>query len=254
MPTVHFRGTVLPALFNLEIHLPPILWKPRDPQPADPKVVITLNVANSQIDIACELEEFDFNIQGPMVYVRAGDIASAAVDCFCFARGLGQTIVLHTFVDANGNESPIARRNEQLPALCTAFTLDSDSYTEALTIVTREPALLLAMNDLVSTLTQHHLAPINCGRVIDGIRNLISPPGTDSSQGWENMRCALNFSGEYLKFVTNLSIAPRHGDRSAVSREDSGEAINRCWRAMNRFLEFRKRGNLALAPPDFPLL
>lgn len=78
---------------------------------------------------------------------------------------------------------------------------------------------------------------------------------SDSRRGaWAAMQAALNISESYQKWVTDLSAKPRHADRSYQTGIDVREALKRTWTIMNRFLEYRRRGNIPLTPPEFPKL
>jgi len=69
------------------------------------------------------------------------------------------------------------------------------------------------------------------------------------------MRQYLNIDHAYLKFITDVSTAPRHGKRvGATSQKDFDETITRSWVVMNRFLEYKKRGDKQLPLAAFPLL
>lgn len=254
MLTVHFKGTVLPDIFKLQIHVPGIQWKPRVPTDADPEAIFIIDIVDSQIDVTCQIEKFDFDIQGPMVYIRASDLTTAAVDCLSFTKGWGQTVFFHTYVDPHGKESPLTPMNPALAAHCTAFDFTSGTgFHDAISLLTSDVSLLLAMNDLVSALTRNHLAPINCGRVLDGLRKIVAPdlkPGA----GWTRLQGIVNVDRTYTEWVSELSTGPRHGDRKHISGAEINEAVKRCWIVMNRFLEYRKRGDTSLPILEFPIL
>jgi len=68
------------------------------------------------------------------------------------------------------------------------------------------------------------------------------------------MRDNLNVSQQFLEFITDHSIGPRHGDVLDIPFSIINELIRRSWIVMNRFLEFKKRGDQKLPSSDFPLL
>jgi hypothetical protein len=68
------------------------------------------------------------------------------------------------------------------------------------------------------------------------------------------MRDSLNIDQPYLEFITEHSKGPRHGDVKGSTFSATRETIKRSWIVMNRFLEFRKRGNRPLSLSEFPLL
>jgi len=79
-------------------------------------------------------------------------------------------------------------------------------------------------------------------------------PGEKTGEQWAKMRSALNLTEEYLKYITDLSKGPRHGERTRIEGESTTEITRRSWIIMNRFIEYRKRGNQDLPTSDFPLL
>jgi hypothetical protein len=112
----------------------------------------------------------------------------------------------------------------------------------------------MALRDLIDANTLPHIGITNCGRVLDGIRRMISPGENDRARGWAAMQSALNISRSYQEWVTALAANPRHGDRSYISGADTTEVVRRTWSVMNRLLEYRRHGNKPLTAPDFPLL
>ena len=68
------------------------------------------------------------------------------------------------------------------------------------------------------------------------------------------MQAALNISRPYQQWVTSLSANPRHADRSHITGANTTEALSRTWSLMNRFLEYKRRGDKPLSAPDFPVL
>jgi hypothetical protein len=68
------------------------------------------------------------------------------------------------------------------------------------------------------------------------------------------MHKALNITRDYQQYITDQSKGPRHGDPQFVEGTITREVSMRTWSIMNRFLEYRKRGNQPLMGPDFPLL
>jgi hypothetical protein len=118
-----------------------------------------------------------------------------------------------------------------------------------------DPSVFLAVNDLIASIAVSHHAAINCGRVIETIREVMTPSGADRKRGWEAMQQNLNLNLTYLKFITEVSTAPRHGKRTgATSQKNFTETVNRSWIVMNRFLEYKKRAHKQLPLAEFPLL
>ena len=121
-------------------------------------------------------------------------------------------------------------------------------------LVVTDPALFQALDDLIVSITLPHHSTVNCARAIEGLRHLIAAPDATVSQAWEQMRNALQLDRSFLQLITDTSAAPRHGNRIHISGSITTEIVRRSWLIMDRFLEYRKRGNTPLPATDFPTL
>lgn len=256
MPIVHLKGKVLPyaphAFLIESKNLPELNWTD---QRAGQVMKIATRIEASIIDIKFDLDVFDENDISSLL-MRAWDLARAAVDLCSFKVGWGLSVTIDTLVKPDGTESTILPKMETLAPYSTAVD-SSDPKVNNLDIcyrlVVKEPALFMALNDLIVSISLPHHAAVNCARVIEGLRKLIAPE-KDRSKAWPIMRASLNIEQTYLTYVTDLSTAPRHGDREWIPGPTVIEATKRAWIVMNRFLEFRKRGNQPLPLAEFPLL
>jgi hypothetical protein len=257
MPVVIFKGTVRPVVHKLSIsRLPKVRYGWPD---QDLTVDFTVKIAESRLEVECDVTRFDKTQHLSMLAMHAYHLSSAAVDSFCFYRGIGLTVFLELFVNVDGTETNLAAHSEEVGGLCTAFNLDPSYHgpnnIEAMySLVVRDRLLLLAMNDLIVPISRFDLAAVNCARAIEALRTSMTPVDMDRTQGWIVMQQNLNVGEAYLKFVTSLSTGPRHGNRRAPEAGQQAEIIKRAWVIMNRFLEFRKRGDQPLPVSEFPLL
>ena len=123
-------------------------------------------------------------------------------------------------------------------------------------IIMAEGSLYMALNDLILANTLPHHGPQNCGRVLDALCRLVTPADNkgDRKKMWPVFREMLRLERQYVDFVMQASEGPRHGDRTFVPGNLSMIVTVRTWRIMNRFLEFRKRGNQPLPESEFPWL
>lgn len=257
MPTVFFRGTVRPPIFKLNVDRMPMIrfgW-PDGNLTAD----FTITIKDSKVEVRCDVTRFDKEEHLSMLAMHANDLSSAAIDSFCFFYGFGLRVFLEIFIDADGNQTALTAKTEEVAGLCKAFNLDPshvgpDNFEAMIRLVVKERPLLLALNDLIVPISQFNLATINCARAIEGLRAAMSSPEWSREKQWEFMRSQLNISKEYLGFVIGLSADPRHGKRKAPEVGEQAEVIRRAWVVMDRFLEFRKRNNQQLPTDDFPPL
>jgi hypothetical protein len=254
--TVHFLGLVLPQERGVSIgYDPTIQWK--EPALLDFEPAFVVHIKQSNVDVECRLDTFRVERYAPL-YIRAFDLARAAVDLVAFSTGASLTVIFTKFVHPDGKQEPIAPQNSALGALCTAFRINAPStdksFDQVFKIVVGDHELFMALRDLIDANTLPHIGIINCGRVLDGIKRMISPGEKDQARAWAAMQSALNISRPYQQWVTDLSANPRHADRSHITGADTTEALKRTWSVINRFLAFRKQGNKPLTAPDFPML
>jgi len=217
----------------------------------------TIEVKGASVDVKCVLDRFE---RDQLVHVHkiAYDLARASLNLISFATGLGLAVVFDQFVDADGATTAFIIHHPLLAQLCTAYSLaDSKNVfrvDEIMKIVFAEPALFLALDDLITATSLHHLVVINAARAIEGLRHAMAQPGMSRGQAWELFRLNLNIAEGYLHLITDTSQSGRHGEGKYIPGSMTVEITNRSWTIMNRFLEFRKRGNQRLSLADFPLL
>lgn len=257
MATIHFTGRVLPSVLKITLQdVPQVRWQATD---IGLDMTFTISITDSIVDIECEANRFNQSDVLPL-YMRALDLARASVDLVAFAGGYGATVFLDTIITPEGSSSAIFPESPEVRGLCTAFTINSQAGNQdsrlgdVFRIVFSEPALFMALNDLISGITLPHHAPVNCARAIESLRNLIAPPGTSRKDAWDLLRENLRVEKDYLEYITGHSTGPRHGDRSHIPGTRVTEITRRAWVVMNRFLEFRKRLNEPLPTSEFPLL
>jgi hypothetical protein len=254
MPKIQFIGRVLPAVAMVTVQTPDLQWK-WEAEGLDP--AFKVKIGNSVINVECDIAKYEpqYFIE---LYKRASDLARAAVNVVAFASGLGLSVILETLIGPDGMPSAILPQDPATPPLCTAYGLDPSRLADldaVYRLVVAEPPLFRALSDLIEAITVVHVSCVNCGRAIDSIRRMITPPGTTSEkQAWIAMQAALNISPAYQRFISDNATGPRHGDPSFVPGNITTEVTHRAWAVMNRYLEYRKRGNAPLIAPEFPLL
>ncbi len=254
MPIVYFTGRVLPSAEAIKItvrDLPAAHWEEVS---LGLVMDFTVQIQDSKVSVECQVNRYQDD-DLPHLHMRAIDLARAAIDIFCFANGWGLTIWLDTFIKPDGAEQFLVSQMPQLAPLCTAFNLapTGGQVEDVWKLVVSEPAIFMALNDLIAGITWPHFAPVNCARAIEGLRVLMVPT-TDRKQAWPIFQTNLNIERDYREYVTDISTGPRHGDRAFIPSTLVTETITRSWVIMNRFLEFRKGGNRPLPLADFPLL
>jgi hypothetical protein len=254
MPKIQFLGRVLPATSGVTVDIPDLKWKWQE---AGIDLMFRVRIGSSVINIECELDKYEPGYSNEL-YKRASDLARAAVNVVAFSAGLGLSVVIETFIGPDGMPSPIMQHDPRLASLCTAYSLDPARKVDlgrVYELSLTEPPLFRALNDLIEAITIPHVSSVNCGRVIDSIRRMITAPGTLSDKlAWKAMNDSLNISQGYQQLISNTSTGPRHGDPAFVAGNTTEEITRRTWMIMNRFIEYRKRGNTPLSATEFPIL
>ena len=254
MPKVILTGRVFPACYQISFSSNPLDWRWEE---ENLTLRFDVRIEESIVTAECTLDRFrpEYFVE---IYRRAFDIIRSAVNLAAFSSGIGYSVILERFIDSNGRETMVAPQNLSLAALCKSFSLDSQpgkiSFGKMWDLVVTEPVLFQALDDLIVSITLPHHAAVNCARAIEGLRHLIAAPGASVSQAWDQMRNALQLDRSFLQLITETSTAPRHGKRSRISGSTTTEIVRRSWIIMDRFLEYRKRGNTALPATDFPVL
>jgi hypothetical protein len=252
MVTVKLTGRVLPPHIIMSAQAPELRWK-WDEEKLEPK--FRVKIENSLVTVECDIDRYEPRFISE-IYKRGSDLARATANMVAFDTGYGLVVMLDTFIDPSGVALP-AHRQEMIPvSFRTAFSLDPARHAEfeqAFRIVLSEPSVFIALDDLIKAITSTHTQLADCGRVIDRIRRMIAPT-LDGGPAWREMHQALNIAQPYQAWVSKQSTGSRHGDVAFVPPAVCTVAIQRTWAILNRFLEYRKRGNKPLTAPDFPQL
>ena len=216
----------------------------------------TLTIKKGIVDVLCESslsgsDEYDGQVQ-----LRALDLTVAVISTYGFAKGEGLTAILETVVKPDGILYNLNPYHPRLEALVTAIRPQSDGGIDVqpiLEIALSDPTICVALVDLISSLHTAQEATVRCARAVDAIRHYMAPQN-DRKAGWPAMRENLNLTQQYLEFITDASKGPRHGEVKSNTFSTSQEVLKRAWTVMNRFLEFKIRGNQRLPFPEFPIL
>jgi hypothetical protein len=214
------------------------------------------SIDRSAVEITCEGVRVDEEDQFVLIYIRAYDIVQAAVNLIAFAMAQGLYVILET-VERDGQVKYLINEDRGLASLCTAFKMGpapNPNLDAILKIVLGTPNLFSAIKDLIEAIREPHVGAVNCARAIERIRHLSAAPGSSRAHAWKQLRHNLGIEQEYLEFVTSYSPGPRHGDPQHIPGNIASEITLRAWTIMNRFLEFRMRGDQPLPSSEFPIL
>lgn len=259
MRSIQFRGIVVPKFYDLTLGALITMRKADPPtveRPAGLVTVCKITITKSVINVIAEANYWDDSMQGYLYHTALAQ-TRALVDLYCFARGRSLHVSLDQLIDSEGNQITLGMEETELPALCTVIEGSSpESFSLGSTFqnVIEDELLYLALRDLVSSLSSPFTSLVDCARAIEGLRNILVPNDPKRILGWSTLQEQLNLSREYREFITSASAGPRHGDRSKALEPTRAEVMRRSWTIMNRFFEYRKRGNQKLPLGEFPLL
>jgi hypothetical protein len=249
MATVLLFGQVFPVEAGFTLEKPQSFsweWQERNA-----KIDFVISIVRSKIDVKCDLPEFR---QDDIVELhrRAFDLCRAIVGLNAFKMGIGLTVLIQHFVLPGGSMQTMLPNDDRLPPLCTAIHSAPD-FERVFALVCVDASFVHLLSDLIAAITVPHVSVVNCARVVDGLKSLISAESKDHV-AWKMMRDVLNVDERYLKLITDTSKNARHGKGERVEGAVTREITARAWNVMNRYLEFRKRGNAALPLAEFPIL
>jgi hypothetical protein len=257
MGTFIFTGKVLPffkqftMVGSVEVHFEDRI-EPTVTLIVDARVSINKGI----VEVTCNSNLFGNDNYDGHVDLKANYLATAIVNTYGFAQGLGLRVVLEQVKKPDGITYNIQSQRPYLQTLVSVLQSSADGGVDVrvvMGIILQNPILFIALNDLISAVSFTPNAPLYCGRAVDAIRESIAP-ALDRKQGWKILRESLNLSQQYLEFITEQSKGPRHGSVVDIQFSDIHETTNRAWAVMNRFLELKKRGGATLPLPEFPLL
>lgn len=246
---VRFHGRVLPESMQVTVNFTPTVhWKADE---LGYEVDIVCRVENSVVNIECILSDWEVE-QLPDLYRRALDICRAKVDVVGFKMAYGLTVLLDVFEAPDGTVTPIAQNAPYLENICTAFSLEK-GFDEVCMQVLQRPLLFMAFRELMTAISLPHVSLVECARAMDRIKNMLAPASKDKV-AWNRMRETLRVDEAYLKYITDASADPRHGQPGHISGSMTTEVTRRAWVIMNRYLEYIVHGEKPLDPVAYPIL
>jgi len=251
MPTARFTGRVLPAALNVSMpNQPAFQWKVEE---LGLDMTFRVRIQDGSIRIDCDVNKFEGSYLVPL-FMRAHDIARATVDLTAFATGNGLTVTLEEFIDPSGSSTQLAAQHPSLAALATAVKLGTPDFDKVLEVVLAQPALFMALRDLIEAIMFPQRAAINCARAMRNLGQLFRPPSGSYEHGWLALRENLQIGRAYVQRITRYSPSERRDDYANSSAARPADVRHGAWIVMNRLFEYVKRGGQPLPLSEFPLL
>ena len=258
MPSVRFVGSVFPKGVHLSVQRRTSATTSRAGRPP---ARLFLTIRECQIDVGCGLVDYyNHDTDFEWLAAAATQLTRSALACISFGTGMGLNFVLDEFITPEGLSRAVLLSHGDLSLHVTAFdandvSLGKNSYAAMMSLVTRDPSLARAMDDLAAAISVHGLIQINSARAIESLRHSVLPNDLSRTAGWTKLREVLNLERSYIEFITANSTGSRHGaDRLPHGYQVQAETLEHAWIIMNRFLEYRKRGSKPLPLSEFPVL
>jgi hypothetical protein len=248
---VQFVGRVIPDVLKITIeNYPGFTWVSTAHKAS---WNFSLSIKHGAVTVACELPDFEQEKHFIDLYLRAHDLAYTVLDLTSFATGKHHRLLFEKMILPNGAVTDIVDVFPVSPLLNSAAITHPDDLDTLLRIVGGEPHLFRTLRYLISGTMEPHMSAINCGRVVEALRQIIAPK-LDRKQGWAELRNVLRVDRSYIDLLTTSSIDSRHGGFTRIEGDVTMEIATRAWTLVNRYLEFRKRGNQPLPAAEFPVL
>jgi hypothetical protein len=248
MPIIHFMGYVEPreTYVNAE-NLTMLTELDID---TGRVVKYTLAILDSVVSVECDVDIF--NIEDiSRYYTRAVELSKTFVCLISFKMGWGLFVHLDTFIHPDGTEEKMFNQANFLTGIADSYDInDFDNMYERIGC---DIDLSAALGDLNDSLARPRVAPVNCSRVLDTVRNQMAP-GLKDKAAWLLVQESLNTDEAYLQYISNMSKSPRHGKHSYPTRKETEELLRRTWIIFNRFLHYRIQSLTKLPSDRFPQL
>lgn len=246
-----FFGRVFPSGTHLTVtDAPEVTYV--DPETYFYSVRMRIKFVDTAIEITCDFDRLFEGYLGQL-YIQALNYAQTIVNLAAFQTGTGAIVVLDSWADQFG-KTEMHLFEPNAANICSAYNFTT-GLQEIFNLMFAEPAIFMALNDLVLAVSMPGHTLINCARSVEAIRQMIAGQFADDRKvQWPIMRKALNIDHAYISLITEKSTAPRHGNQTPIRGTVLGEVIKRSWTIMDRFFHFRRNGNENLPLDRFPLL
>jgi hypothetical protein len=250
LPTLRFKGEVSPGLHRITLSEPvKCTWEAPDGAHVCQFQIL---INDSRIEVICEASHLDNEYNENYVYWRAQSSAQTVVDLMMFLSGLPLHARLDTYINENGESLIVTYPPHIAASSCQSFSWQS--LGQIWPVISSDMHLFMALNDLNHAISYPGLIGVNCGRIVEAIRKSNSSDSIDTSEQWAMLRSSLNLSRDYLQFIMDNSLEPRHGTRFGLDGRTLDELLQRTWKIIDRYIELKKRGTKSLPLGEFPIL
>lgn len=245
MQTLIYEGKIEPGAVPLTLDYRPKLLRQETETTPEAEFEVTVFVGRVRVRVTTSVvgEEVASDL-----YFAAWDVARTFVETAGFIKGIPYSVSLDRVILPNGEVRGYVFGDRSLAAMHD-FTDDDLEVLSDISLVDLKCGLVLS--DILMTLGKAHYSPTACGRVADSLARLISPDASRTEQ-WSDLRRKLRVDEAYVRSLSEVSKASRHGDRVEVDAATNQETAHRAWALVGRYLRYRLNGELD--PDSYPLL
>jgi hypothetical protein len=168
---IQFLGNILPTAKQITIGgLQKVDWKAPD-LGLDMTFEVTIHA--SRVAVTCETNKWVKADHLVPIYMRALDIARAAVDVFAFSEGIGLTLMFTDLVEPDGQTSQLWPEQPDLVALATSVKNSSPStisaennFDKVIRLVIQNVSVFRALRELIDAISQVRCDPSGPRRAV----------------------------------------------------------------------------------------
>ncbi|WP_176086677.1 hypothetical protein [Martelella sp. HB161492] len=245
MQTLIYEGTIEPAAAPLTLDYRPKFL--RQETESTPEVGYEVIVFVGRVRVLVTTSVVNEEVASDLFLV-AWDVAQTFVETAGFIKGIPYSMSLDRVILPNGEVRGYVFADRSLAAMHDFTEDDLEALSD---ICFSDLKCRLVLSDILMTLGKAHYSPTACGRVADSLARLISPD-VERKEQWSNLRRALRVNEAYVRLLSEVSKAPRHGDRIEVDAATNQETAHRAWLLLGRYLRYRLNGELD--PVAYPML
>lgn len=245
MQTLIYEGKIEPEAAPLTLSYRPKIRRQQSETSPTAEFEVTVFVGRVRVKVTTAIVDNDVATD---LYFAAWDMARIFVETIGFIKAIPYSVSLDRVILPNGEVRSFVFGDRSL-AEAHDFTEEDLEGLSDITLVDLKSGLVLS--DILMTLGKAHYSPIACGRVADSLARLIAPTASRSDQ-WQVLRTKLRVDEAYVRSLSEVSKASRHGDRIEVDAATNHETAHRAWTLVGRYLRYRLSGELD--PETYPLL
>ncbi len=243
--TFYYEGSVQPDAVPLTLDYEPQIMRREAADSPDAEYRIT--VFMGRVRIRVRTDKFNASVADAL-FTPAWNLAQSFLSTYGFIRAIPYTVTIERMIAPDGKVLALALDDRSVARTHGFVDADLQALSD-LTMLDMRTSMVV--NDLLMTIGRLDYSPIACGRVADSLARLIAPDDERAAQ-WAALRAALRVDEAFVRSLSDVSKASRHGDRIEVPAVVNNATAHRAWKLVGRYLRLKLDGYLA--PEKFPIL